>query len=58
MSVTKQAEPRALGSYPVSLQHAAAAIWGEGFWGRERINPESVRTSVLSGASDRSRSSA
>lgn len=22
-------------AYPVSLQHAAAALWGDGFWGRE-----------------------
>lgn len=31
---------RALETYPVSLQHAAQALWDGDFWGREPINPE------------------
>lgn len=52
MSSKTEAAPRALNSYPVSLQQAAAALWGENFWGREKINPEARP------ASGRSRSSA
>ena len=50
------AEPAARG-YSVSLQHSAAAIWGDGFWGRERINPEPPIKKTAS-SSGRSRSSA
>jgi hypothetical protein len=52
MSTETKRASRALESYPVSLQQAAAALWGDNFWGRERINPEVRR------ASGRSRSSA
>lgn len=31
---------RAFETYPVSLQHAAKALWDGDFWGREAINPE------------------
>ncbi|NNM76564.1 hypothetical protein HJG53_06565 [Sphingomonas sp. ID1715] len=54
MSIKSDRAPRALASYPLSLQHAAAAIWGENFWGREKINPEPP----LRRASGPSRSSA
>ena len=52
MTIKFERASRALESYPVSLQQAAAALWGGNFWGREKINPEPAR------ASDRSRSSA
>jgi hypothetical protein len=48
---TKRA-PRALETYPVSLQQAAAALWGGNFWEREKVNSEARP------ASGRSRSSA
>lgn len=40
MSSKTASAPRALGSYSVSLQQAAAALWDGNFWGREKINPE------------------
>jgi hypothetical protein len=55
MSATTPSAPRSLKSYPVSLQRAAAALWGENFWGREKINPE---PDVVRTGSARSRSSA
>jgi hypothetical protein len=58
MSAKTAAAPRALASYPVSLQSAAAALWGEDFWGREKINPELPARPRLSVASGPSRSSA
>lgn len=30
----KQTAQRALADYPVSLQSAARALWGDDFWGR------------------------
>jgi hypothetical protein len=54
MSIKSDGAPRALASYPVSLQQAAIAIWGDDFWGREKINPEPP----LRRASGRSRSNA
>lgn len=30
-------------SYSISLQHAASALWGDGFWGREQPGSEEVR---------------
>jgi hypothetical protein len=40
MSTAKERPSRALATYPVSLQQAAAALWDGNFWGREAINPE------------------
>lgn len=40
MSTTSARAARAFDSYPVSLQHAAKALWDDDFWGREKINPE------------------
>lgn len=37
MNARPAAAPRA--GYSVSLQQAAQAIWGDDFWGREKINP-------------------
>ncbi|MFD1610891.1 hypothetical protein ACFSCW_03650 [Sphingomonas tabacisoli] len=54
MSVKTEAAPRAIGSYSVSLQQAAAALWDGNFWGREKINPEPPLKRPLSAASARS----
>jgi hypothetical protein len=43
MSIKNERALRAPQSYSVSLQQAAAAIWGDNFWGREKINPEPTR---------------
>lgn len=40
MQIKTERAPRALESYPVSLQQAAAGLWEGNFWGREKINPE------------------
>lgn len=40
MPATPARADRAFETYPVSLQHAADALWGGDFWGRETINPE------------------
>lgn len=39
--------------YSVSLQQAAEAIWGENFWGREKINPQPPAQAPLRRASGR-----
>lgn len=57
MSAKTPGAPRALKSYPVSLQRAASALWGENFWGREKINPEPALVPVKAGTG-RSRSNA
>lgn len=57
MSVNVPDASRPLNSYPVSLQRAAAALWGDNFWGREKINPEPAPVRVRAG-NGRSRSSA
>lgn len=31
---------RTLDDYPASLQNAAAALWGEDFWGRYKPRPK------------------
>lgn len=28
---------------PAALRDAASAVFGDGFWGRERVNPEAPR---------------
>lgn len=33
-------------SHAPSLQQAAAALWGEGFWGRDQPNPETDQRRV------------
>ena len=58
MTAKTERAPRALQSYPVSLQQAAAALWDGNFWGREKINPEPAPARVLKRARGRSRSSA
>lgn len=57
MSTRIPSASRSPKSYPVSLQRAAAALWGDNFWGREKINPEPVLAPVRAG-SVRSRSNA
>lgn len=57
MPAKSPSAPRSLESYPLSLQRAAAALWGENFWGREKINPEPALVPVRAG-SGRSRSNA
>ncbi|MCJ8156537.1 hypothetical protein [Sphingomonas sp. LaA6.9] len=44
---TRSTVRHALDDYPLSLQSAARALWGDGFWGRDKPRPVEGRARTL-----------